>query len=123
MGYDKRSNPYLPSRLFACLAWLWLLIGLPFFTDATCHFPAFLFLGGTGFLLAIMWAAFTVAWPALLRSPNRKYWLSIPLAGALGLLLLQTDWDLTLRIWLSERALSDYVAKTPPESNDRIPRW
>src|SRR6266550_5211472 len=119
-GPNEHARRRRFSRPVVAAAWLWLLAGLPFFTNAACNFEALVLLGGTGLLIGIAWLIVTFSWSPPLRSWS---WLSVPFAGLVGVLLLVTDWGFALRVVLSEDALSHYVASVPPgEKSDRTPR-
>jgi len=100
----------LAARLIIVGGWVWLLLALIYFTDAACQIFLFLAIGVSGIIVGAVWIALSVMWPRLLRRPARKVWLSVPLAGVLGLLLL-SDLGLALRVRLCEGALSEYVAE------------
>ena len=69
-------------------AWIWFLLELVYFTDAGCPLLAFVALAGSGFALGSGWVIQTVVWLQLLRRSARFLWLSVPLAGLLGCVLL-----------------------------------
>lgn len=103
----------------AAMAWLWLLIAIPFLTDAACNFFA-------GMALTLFWMLLALAWLAGLFfascfSPRAGYlWLSAALAGVLGLLLTFTDLGFQLRVALSERWLTAYVSAVPLGAKDAL---
>ncbi len=110
---ESMEGATLYAKLLAVFACLWLLVALPFVTDAAC--PLFATLG-----LAIHWLILAFAWlfglwaPFLVRSSSaRRWWLSAGIAGLLGLLLAFTDVGFMFRVALSERALGAYVATVP----------
>jgi hypothetical protein len=105
----------LYARILAALAWLWLVVALPFITDAACNIFAAFVLGFAWMALALSWLCVLFAVPFLSRSSSaRLWWASAGLAGLVGLLLAFSDAGLILRVALSERALNAYVATVPP---------
>lgn len=110
---DRILSPasYATARLLAVLAWLWVLIAAPFLTDASCNLYARIVLVFTWLALAIVWVCLPIFEPTtVFRSPRgRRYWLSVALAGVLGLLLTSPHVGLTARVALSERWLTAYA--------------
>jgi hypothetical protein len=119
-----RPEPLFSPRLIAAFAWLWLIAGIPFLTDAACNFMLELLLGVSGYTIGVVWVIFSWQRPALLLRPVRAWWLSVPVCGALGLTLLITDWDLALRVALCEDSLGEFVANVQPgAATDLTPHW
>lgn len=92
-------------RTHAVLTWGWLIVALPFVTDAACN----IFLV---FLFSLAWLALAATWlafaPSLRRFngwPDLRWWLSAGMAGLVGLVLAFTDIGLMARIALCEPAL------------------
>lgn len=137
--HDSIESGTLFASILAALAWLWLVVALPFITDAACNMFATFVLGFTWMVLALSWLCGLFAVPFLSRawlarlilktfdvtedeivpflfrsSPARLWWASAGLASLLGLLLAFSDAGLILRVALSERALNAYVAAVPP---------
>jgi hypothetical protein len=110
---DRLLSPtsYAAVRLLAGLAWLWLLVALPFLTNASCGLYPCILLVFTWLALAVAWVCLPVFEPAIVfRSPRgRRLWLSVCLAGGLGVLLAFTDLGLTARVALGERWLRAYA--------------
>src|SRR5262249_20598945 len=130
--------------ILAALAWLWLIVALPFITDAACDMFVALVLGFTWMALALSWLCGLFAVPFISRSSSarlifktyfgvtedeivpflppsssaRLWWASAGLAGLLGLLLAFSDAGLILRVALSERKLNAHVAAVPPGTNN-----
>lgn len=109
--------------LVVALAWLWLF-GVVVHSSGNSDFNLFTFLCLAGFLLAIVWIIISsLNWANLWKSA-RKRWLSVPLAGALGLVfIISSDWLLMARVKLCEDRLSSYVAGIAPGTDDRQTRW
>ena len=136
---DSIDSGTLYARILAALAWLWLVVALPFITDAACDMFVAIVLGFTWMALALSWLCGLFAVPFIFRSSlarlilktfgvtedeivqflprsssGRLWWASAGLAGLVGLLLAFSDAGLILRVALSERALNGYVAAVPP---------
>jgi hypothetical protein len=87
-------------------AWVWVGLALVYFTDAACPILAFCVLAPAGLLVGTMWTMQTVASPQTLRRPLCFPWLSVPLIGLFGCLLLFTNWGLAVRVAASEPGLT-----------------
>src|SRR4051794_7046974 len=71
-------------RLFCLLAWLWLLVAIPFLTDAASGFAFGLSLRGSWMLLPLGWLTTPIFFPASLRSrAGRHFFLASGFAGIL----------------------------------------
>jgi hypothetical protein len=103
----------LASRTIIVAAWLWLLAVIPFFSYAACFIFLWFFFIIAGVILGGSWITLTFIQPSLLRRPRVWCWLSVPIAGALGVALAFTDRDLALRVALSEPSLKKYVSEVP----------
>jgi hypothetical protein len=114
MTISDKSKSFLGARCQAVIAWLWLLIAVPFVSEPHHNLFAMLFLGASGFCIGMTWVLYSVTWPQFLSQPSRKWWLSIPLAGSLGVALLFSNYGLALRIMLCENSLREYIATVPP---------
>jgi hypothetical protein len=112
---DRASLARIPWVVVG-LAALWLVIALPFFTDAACSLFVLMLLGCGGVFVGLLWIRMTIKKPSLLRAPARRWWLCVPLVAVLGFFLLVTDWGLALRVVLCERALTQYVASLPDDA-------
>jgi hypothetical protein len=110
------------ERTLAALAGLWLVIALPFLTDAACIFPAALFLLATWVVLAVAWVVVGLAgWPRSLRS--RPWWF-VAVAGCLGAHLSFSDAGLIARVTLSRPWLDAYAREVAPgTAAAHEPRW
>jgi hypothetical protein len=105
-------------------AWGWLVAALPFLSDAACNTFVELGLLASGALIGLAWVVLTALRLSLLPGSFRWQWLSVPLAGILGFALLVTDWDLAVRVALSESALRRHVESVPPDApSDETQRW
>jgi hypothetical protein len=120
MKSDGHSWFPLASWLLIGAAWIWFIFALIYLTDVACPFGAVGVLGGSGLLLAVGWLFRTAAWPLPLSRVAFLCWLSVPFAGLLGCLLVLTGWGLTLRVMLSEAALSSRAASAIAEG---APDW
>jgi hypothetical protein len=126
---DEPESPDQPVRLhfgwlLVSAAWSWLLIALLCLTDPAWNLFFFCGLAASGCFLAFAWIVGTIYQPSLLRRPWGPWWLSVPFAGALGLLLVATGWGLALRVALSEASLNDYVTNVQAVlESGREPRW
>jgi hypothetical protein len=107
----------------AVLAWLWLLLALPFLTDAACNVFAGLFLFGTWLLLAVAWLF--VGLVGLPHSLSSRLWWAAAVAGCLGVGLAFTDAGLLVRVALSQPWLEAYARQVPLDSRDTLhePQW
>ena len=102
-------------RLLAVFAWIWLLVAVPFLTDAVSPFPI-------GYDLAMIWFGLAVAWWTMpvvssggfFSKPWRRYWVLAGIAGALGLCLGFTNIGLMARLYLCDRQLTAYAASFAP---------
>src|SRR5437016_1901803 len=99
------------ARLVIAFTWLWLSFALVFLTDAGCMFLIADALVGSGLFLSIFWMVLTGVWPYLLRKPFCILWLTVPLAGMIGVGLALTDVGFQARVTLSEWALGDDVER------------
>src|SRR5262249_28856902 len=69
-------------RLLAILAWAWLLVALPFITDAGCPFVIVLLLAVAWLVLALLWLCLPSCVPGSLGSRTcRRWWLASAAAG------------------------------------------
>jgi hypothetical protein len=106
-------------RLLAVFAWIWLLVAIPFLTDAASPFPI-----GCG--LALSWFALAVAWwtmpfvsaGGIFSKPWRQHWLLAGIAGALGLCLAFTNIGLIARLYLCDRQLAAYATSFAPGARE-----
>jgi hypothetical protein len=107
-------------RLAEAAGVLWLVAAIPFFTDAAVNVFVLTLLGLCGIAIGAAWLILS-AWNPylLLKPPFRRHWLIVPAAGALGLVLLFTDYGLMLRVALSETALEHSLEAV---SAGRVPR-
>jgi hypothetical protein len=111
------------ARALAVLAWVWLVLALPFLTDVGCNFLVALFLAGTWLLLAVAWLVVGLA--RLPRHlPSRSWWLAAA-AGCLGPCLMLTDAGLRARLEVSRPRLEAYAREIPTDTGDcyHEPRW
>jgi hypothetical protein len=103
-------------RILALLGGLWILVAIPFLTDAGCNILVGGVLALCWFVGGLFWYALALSRPALLRSrPERYLWLGIGIVGVLGLLLAKTDIGLIARVALCEETLASYAEQVPPE--------
>lgn len=110
---ERAALPVSAKWIVGC-AWLWLLISVLAFTDAACNFLVFLFLFGTGGILAFAWIIVSHLHFMHLSRSRWKRWLSVPLIGILGIFLCLGDWDLGLRVALCEDDLIEFVESVQP---------
>jgi hypothetical protein len=113
-------------RLLAMLAWLWLLVALPFLTDASC-------VVFVGLALTCGWLGLGVAWlllplvarGALSTGARRAWYVAAAAAGVLGLVLAFTDVGLTARVAISDPGLTAYVEEVTSGAGKSPlpPRW
>jgi hypothetical protein len=110
------------ERTLAALAWLWLLIAIPFLTDSACFFPAAIFLLATWVLLAVAWlVAGLTSWS---RSRRSQPWWFAAVARCLGVCLTFTDAGLIARVRLSRPWLDAYACEvTPGTASAHESRW
>ena len=124
MHENPNRERTLGERLLVRFAWVWLLLMLPFVTNATLNlcvtFPLILF----GFVLAIFWLAMTAAKPSRCSLRTGKRWLSVPLIGLLAMSSALTYWGLAFRVMLCETQLriAGDDAKTKEWHENFIPR-
>jgi hypothetical protein len=108
-------------RLLPPLAWFWLTAAIPFVTNVSMDFMAFLALVGSGITIGVLWLIITVA---SFRARMTLWWLSVPVAGLLGVLLATTGYGVTLRVLASEpwlKAYAEEVQAAPGKTWDA--RW
>ncbi len=60
------------------------------------------------------WLIFTLLHPMLLSRAIAPIWLTVPLAGLLGIVLVTTEVGLLARVALSDTALRKHIAKAQP---------
>jgi hypothetical protein len=85
---------------------IWLAAAVSAFSDVAVDFLASLVLLGSGLAIAISWISRLILGQLPFRSwRDRAVVLSIPAVGLIGLVLLETDRDLRIRLALSEPAL------------------
>jgi hypothetical protein len=120
---ERAGQPREPRRIggpsfalgVAVFASVWLLVALPFVTDAACFFLVAFFLGITWLLLAVLWLLVSLAQPASLRSARGLVlWLYALCIGLTGLGLAFTDHGLRMRVFLCQRSLTAYASAIPP---------
>jgi hypothetical protein len=114
------------ARLLGTLAWLWLVVALPFLTDASCFFLIALVLAGSWLVLGVAWLGLPLVLPAALSTRSGRGWyLSAAAAGLLGLVLAFSDLGLVARVAVSDPWLTAYAAAVPPGTQERPPepRW
>jgi hypothetical protein len=112
-----RSVATSVACLLVAFTWLCLLLAVLFLSEPAHNFVAMLFLGASGLVIGTTWLIFTVVKPQLLSSTSRRWWLTVPLAGGLGVVLLITNWGLALRIALCESTLHNHIAGLSAGSN------
>src|SRR4051794_14752740 len=79
-------------RLLAAFAWVWLIVGFPFLTDAVTDFEVGLALAASWLFMAVVWVIIPFASPGGLWSRQwRQWWLAAGTAGVVGLGLGLTD--------------------------------
>jgi hypothetical protein len=102
--------------ILAILAWLWLVLALPFLTDASCPMFVGFALTGTWLVLAVFWFAVGLQfWDGLTSSrATKRGWIAAGVAGALGVLLAFTHVGFMVRIAMCESALRNYIAQIQP---------
>lgn len=109
------------AGVLALLAWLWLVVALPFLTDASCHFLIGFALAGSWLLLGFIWICFLLSAPDVLRFRSaRRWWVLAGSAGCLGLFLAFTKVGLILRIALCETSLSHYASQVMVDGRDFV---
>jgi hypothetical protein len=100
--------------ILTAIAWLWVIVAIPFLTDTGCH----LFIGGP---LALTWLGlgFTTFCSLFLMPETFKslrgvcWWFLLFVALLVGLSLFYTQIGLKARVRLSEKSLENYVARVP----------
>jgi hypothetical protein len=123
MAKDVSSCFPVSARILLRVAWLWFAVAVVYLTDAACFFMTFFALLGSGMVIGFVWVIFTHLWPRLLSKPIRRFWLSIPLAGVLAV-ILATDIGLLLRVSLCDRVLRDHVTSVAPHGvKEEQSRW
>jgi hypothetical protein len=112
------------ERTIAVLAWLWLLLALPFLTDAACNMIAAMGLFMAWALLACAWLLIGLAGPAKAWT-GKGWWIAAGVAGCLGVGLALTDAGLRVRVAVSRSWLDAYAEQVPADTRDRLhePRW
>jgi hypothetical protein len=113
-GRSEHPSWLAAARLLVGTAWLWLLVVLPFITDAACSWLLWPFLAGSGIVVGVIWFPITAAEPRLLRLRRIWWWASVPLVGVLAVLLQIGDLGLTARVFLCEAQLNHYIAEVQP---------
>ncbi len=105
------------GRIVVGSAWIWLFSALPNLSDAAWDVtsPSTLWLGCGAAIIISLWLYFSLTSPMrFLRLPAVKWWLSVPMAGAIALTLALTDWGLMARLSLCENELMEYVNAVKP---------
>jgi hypothetical protein len=112
------------ERLLAVLAWLWLLVAIPFLTDIGCDLLVGFLLFFTWLLMAVGWIVLAFPWRSKTLS-SRLWWFGAGIAGCMGVGLAVTDVGLTVRVALSQPWLDAYAAQVPANTHDsrHKPRW
>jgi hypothetical protein len=77
----------------------------------------------SGLLMAAIWLLATAVRPKRLVEKGATLWLSIPLAGMIGIALTFGQIGLKIRIALCESSLRDYVEGVPQDHGDQTHRW
>jgi hypothetical protein len=97
---------------------LWLFVAVENFSDVSLNLIILALLCVFGMVLAMAWASWTFCLAkGLVRLRSRfelAQWAFVPLAGLLGVILLMVDFDLDLRLRLSEAALLRSIAERSP---------
>ena len=119
----EASNSLLVVRLYSAAAWLWFAVASVFFSDPAQDVICWLLLAGLGGLLGLTWLVVTKSEPSLLRRPFRVWWLSVPVAYALGSTFLMTELGVAVRVALCEKSLNRFVADVTPETKLNQTRW
>jgi hypothetical protein len=106
-------------RIHAVLSWLWLLVGLPWITDASSGDLGLILLAAW-LLLSVFWGGLFLEWypTSLLSRAGRRCLLASGLALLLGFVLGATRVGLTLRVALCEPVLTCHIANLPPGTRD-----
>jgi hypothetical protein len=102
--------------VLALLAWLWLILALPFVTDASCNMFVGFVLAASWMLLAAIWLIQVFISAAVRGSwSGRSWWMASGFAIWLGILFAWTDVGLIIRIKFCESSLASYASQVPPE--------
>jgi hypothetical protein len=125
---ENRTSPMLrrPLRLSVRLVgilviasgWSWFICTIPFFSDMGLRVRSFLPIGIGGAIIAVAWVVLSVALPSLFDRHFAKWWLSVLLAGILGIVLAATNWALAARVALCEQDLRAHVQTMKPDECD-----
>ena len=115
VGWESRW--YKPAwgtlSTFYLASLAWLLLSLPYLTDAGVDFYAWLIIAGGFVVIGGGWTLFFVLRLLTLRAPS-AWWLVPPLALAAGYAIGTTDAGLALRLALCEPRLRAYAEAVPP---------
>jgi hypothetical protein len=104
---DRLGAP-IRFRLLAALAFGWLLLAVDGFSNTACDFDQVILLLYGGLGLGVGWMLATCFALHRLQSwRDWAFWLAVPCAGLIGMLVAPTDVGLRCRFALSESALTE----------------
>lgn len=103
-------------RLHAILTGTWLLVALPFLTDAACNMFVGMALSAAWLVLAVAWLVLPIR-PGVTRD-DMVWWACAANAGCLGLVLAFTNIGLIARIALSESSLIAHASHVAADGGD-----